>query len=135
MSRGSAAARSAGSASARANAGLAVLAPSHLAIHPTFGPWFALRAAIVVDVDGPPPRPIPARACACDHGCGPALARALAAGPPTSADELRARWRLWLAVRDACPVGRAHRYPDDQLTYHYTGDRAALPAAVTDDPV
>ncbi|MBK9036437.1 MAG: hypothetical protein IPL61_35190 [Myxococcales bacterium] len=110
-------------------AGLAALAPSHLAIHPIYGPWFALRAAIVIDVDGPPPRPVPARACDCAQGCQPALDRALAAGAPRDAAELRERWRLWLAVRDACPVGRAWRYGEQQLTYHYTGDRAALPHA------
>jgi len=107
-------------------AGLAALAPSHLAIHPIYGPWFGLRAAIVVDVDGPPPRPPVTRACDCAHGCAPALDQALAAGPPRDGAELRERWRLWLAVRDACPVGRAHRYGEEQLTYHYTGDRSLL---------
>lgn len=107
-------------------AGLATLAPSHLAIHPVYGPWFALRAAIVLDLDGPPPRPAPPRACDCARGCQPALDRALAAGAPVGAAELRERWRLWVAVRDACPVGRAHRYADIQLRYHYTGDRACL---------
>jgi hypothetical protein len=34
-------------------AGLAWLAPSNLAIHPTFGPWISLRALITVDVPGP----------------------------------------------------------------------------------
>lgn len=111
-------------------AGLATLAPSHLAIHPIYGPWFALRAAIVLDLDGPAPRTPPARACDCARGCQPALDRALAAGAPTSADELRERWRLWLAVRDACPVGRAHRYADIQLRYHYTGERACLQSAL-----
>ena len=109
-------------------AGLAALAPSHLCVHPRFGPWIALRAAIVIDVDGPPPAaPPPRRGCDCATGCGPALERAVAAGPPRGADELRERWRLWLAVRDACPIGRDHRYADDQLRYHYTGDRAFLP--------
>jgi len=112
-------------------AGLAALAPSHLCVHPRFGPWIALRAAVVVDVDGPVgATAAPAhQPCDCATGCGPALTRALAAGPPRDADELRERWRLWLAVRDACPVGRDYRYGDDQLRYHYTGDRAALPVA------
>ena len=35
-------------------------------------------------------------------------------------------WRLWLAVRDACPVGREHRYGDDQIGYHYRHDRTLL---------
>jgi len=29
-------------------------------------------------------------------------------------------WRAWLAVRDACPLGRAHRYTEPQVLYHYT---------------
>lgn len=106
--------------------GLAWLSPSHLSVHPTYGPWIGLRAAIVLDVDGPPPRaPLPPT-CDCAHACLPRLDEALAAGVPGSAAELRPRWRLWLAMRDACPVGRAHRYDDDQLRYHYTGDRGAL---------
>jgi len=107
-------------------AGLAWLSPSHLSVHPTYGPWIALRAAIVIDVDGPPSHEPPAPPCDCARGCGPALDRALAAGEPRGRNDLRERWRLWLAVRDACPAGRDHRYGDAQIRYHYTGDRAAL---------
>jgi hypothetical protein len=110
-------------------AGLAWLSPSHLSVHPTYGPWIGLRAAIVLDVDGPPPRPPLPPPCDCAHHCLPRLADALADGVPRSAGELRPRWHAWLAVRDACPVGRAHRYDDAQLRYHYTGDRAALDEA------
>jgi len=106
-------------------AGLAWLAPSHLCVHPTFGPWIALRAAVVLDLEGPPPPPL-SPPCECATGCGPALERALAAGTPGDTAELRERWRLWLAVRDACPVGRAHRYGEHQIRYHYTGDRTVL---------
>ena len=107
-------------------AGLAWLSPSHMCVHPVYGPWFALRAAVVLDVDGPPPRTPLSPPCECATGCGPRLTEALAGGVPTSAGELRPRWLSWLAVRDACPVGRAHRYDEAQLRYHYTGDRAAL---------
>lgn len=111
-------------------AGLAWLAPSHMCVHPVHGPWIGLRAAIVIDVEGPPPRPPPWTTsnapCDCSRGCQPALERALAAGPPTSQAELRDRWKLWLAVRDACPVGRDARYGEHQIRYHYTGDRTAL---------
>lgn len=108
---------------AAAIAGLAYLAPSHLCVHPVYGPWIALRALIVFDLDAPEAAPPIAPPCDCARGCGDAYAAALAAGAPTSTAELRARWRLWLAVRDACPVGRAHRYDDAQITYHYTGER------------
>jgi cyanocobalamin reductase (cyanide-eliminating) / alkylcobalamin dealkylase len=103
-------------------AGLAWLAPSHMCVHPTFGPWMALRAAIVIDVEGPSARVPITPPCDCATGCQAALDRAIAAGPPRDQAELRERWKLWLAVRDACPVGRAHRYDDDQIRYHYAGD-------------
>jgi hypothetical protein len=35
-------------------------------------------------------------------------------------------WRAWVAVRDACPVGRASRYGDEQIRYHYAKDRGVL---------
>lgn len=97
-------------------AGLAALAPTHLLVHPTYGPWFALRAMLLCT--GEPPRASAPVAPACEATCGSCLVRfeiALAATGPDA-------WRAWLAVRDACPVGREHRYGDDQLAYHYTKD-------------
>lgn len=114
--------------------GLAPLTPAMLCIHPVYGPWIALRAAVVLDVAGPPgpaPAPVPP-ACACAELCMPALARAQAASSAAAAggDPVAPRWDLWLAVRDACPVGREHRYPQALLHYVYTKDRSALRAAV-----
>lgn len=103
-------------------AGLAWLSPSHLCVHPEYGPWIALRAAVVLDLPGEPSRPI-APPCDCSAGCLPWLETALAAGEPANQDDLRERWRLWLAVRDACPVGREHRYSEEQILYHYIGVR------------
>jgi hypothetical protein len=89
-------------------AGLGALAPNHLVIHPLYGPWFALRAAIVIDGSPPPaPRPI-ARSCQCDATCTTVLERA-----QQSTD-----WHDWLAVRDACRL-RTWRYSDDQIRFHY----------------
>ncbi|MGE5185558.1 MAG: hypothetical protein ACM31C_26020 [Acidobacteriota bacterium] len=97
-------------------AGLAYLAPTHLSIHPTYGPWFALRAVVLVAGDPPvSPATVPPP-CRCARACTSALAEAMSSKDPES----------WIAVRDACPVGREHRYPDDQLRYHYTKDRALL---------
>lgn len=99
--------------------GLAALAPSQLLIHPTFGPWFALRAVLLLDGIEPPLAPRVSLPCACtDHGCVQAFDHAMA-----HPDD----WRAWLAVRDACPIGRAYRYDDDQLAYHYTKDPRYLP--------
>lgn len=91
--------------------GLGALAPSRLVIHPIHGPWFALRAVIVVEGEPPVRRPI-AQPCTCDARCAEAIAAARSASGPES-------WRAHLAVRDACSL-RAHRYSDDQAGYHYT---------------
>ena len=89
-------------------AGLAALSPSHLAIHPIYGPWFALRALVV----GVGPRRLPtALPCACtENRCAQLFSRALDS----------TGWEAWLAVRDACSTGRAWRYSEAQLHYHYT---------------
>ncbi len=87
--------------------GLGALSPSQLVIHPVVGPWFALRAVVVVPGAAPVRAPIP-RACVCTGAC----ARACAAA--TGATTLRP----WLAVRDACSLG-AHRYDDAHIAFHY----------------
>jgi methylmalonic aciduria homocystinuria type C protein len=101
-------------------AGLAALAPTQLLVHPTFGPWFALRAVILVNAEPPVVSPgRVARPCQCEGGgCEAAFERAC---------QHPEDWRMWLAMRDACPVGRAYRYSDDQIAYHYTKDRRYLP--------
>ncbi len=95
--------------------GLGVLAPTQLVIHPVYGPWFALRAIVLVDEPPPLPRPLPTVSC-CTSDCAARLDVALA-----SRD-----WQAWVAVRDACNVGREYRYPDEQITYHYTKNRRLL---------
>lgn len=94
-------------------AGFAAMGPTHLAIHPTYGPWFGLRALVALPGEprAAPPR-LPAYICSGD--CAAVLAR-------SSED-----WRSWLAVRDACCTGRDHRYGEAQLAYHYTKDPALL---------
>lgn len=107
--------------------GLAQLGPANLNVDLDLGPWLALRAAIVVDLPGPSAPPIGPRPCdACaDRPCVPALARAVAAG--FDADPL-----AFVGVRDACPLGRAARYSEAQIRYHYLKDRAALDAPASD---
>jgi methylmalonic aciduria homocystinuria type C protein len=106
--------------------GLAPLSPVGLNVHPVYGPWFALRAAVVLDLAGPAGDPPPtALACEdCVHTCVPLFERARAAqvGRASIADT----WPLWLAVRDACPVGRSYRYDEAQIRYHYARDRSVL---------
>lgn len=110
--------------------GFAYLSPSHLSVHATYGPWIALRAAVVVDIDGPagappqPPNPCPD----CESHCLPRFRHAASATGVTLEGHatIERHWRLWLAVRDACPVGRSHRYSDEQIRYHYMKDRDVL---------
>ena len=92
--------------------GLAEATPCGLVMHQDFGLWWALRAVIVVGVPGPAAKrregPRVCAACA-DKPCIDAF---VAAGDSTD-------WKLWLTVRDACPVARDQRYSDEQAEYHY----------------
>jgi hypothetical protein len=88
--------------------GLAAQAPTGLVVHPIYGPWFALRAIVLVDGEPVPRLPI-AKPCTCEGRCEAALAAAQA-----SRD-----WRAWLGVREACTVSE-WRYSDEQIRYHYT---------------
>jgi hypothetical protein len=100
-------------------AGLAALSPAQLLVHREFGPWFALRAVILAPGEAPTSVPRTELPCRCaERGCVAAFDRAMA----TPAD-----WRAWIAVREACPIGRAYRYSDDQLAYHYSKDPQYLP--------
>jgi hypothetical protein len=102
--------------------GFATLSPSHLAIHPLHGPWIALRAVAVIDVPGPTtPLPVLRSPCErCDAPCLPKLQQALSTSPgPLTSAAIAANASAWIAVRDACPVGRSSRYGSAQLAYHY----------------
>lgn len=105
--------------------GLASLGPAHLSVHPEHGPWFAYRAAVVLDL--PPPGsepPAQVEPCAsCAAPCRAALERVLARGRPLPVAQ---NWQHWLAVRDACPVRPEARYSDAQIRYHYTEDPRSL---------
>ncbi len=116
-------------------AGLAFLAPSHLSVHAVYGPWIALRAVVVFDLNGPSGTPREAvNPCDdCDRQCMAAFGQAVTAAGPTvrTHDALAEHWSHWVAVRDACPVGRQHRYSDAQIRYHYTKDPQALRQALS----
>lgn len=113
-------------------AGLAYLSESHLSVHPSYGPWIALRAAVSFEVraDAIAKLELGHPCGRCEAHCLPAFERAVsAAGEPRDTADIRANFALWLAVRDACPTGRAHRYDDPQIRYHYLVDREQLLAA------
>lgn len=89
--------------------GLGALTDGRLVVHPIYGPWFALRAVILLAAPDPPARAPIAKPCACAAACPAALAAAIAR--PDSG-------QAWLAVRDACSL-RAWRYTDEQIQFHY----------------
>jgi methylmalonic aciduria homocystinuria type C protein len=87
----------------------------------------ALRALVVVRRAGPsgsaPVAPDPCTGC--EAPCLQALDHARREGERLGG-QVEDHWRDWLAVRDACPEGRASRYPDDQIAYHYGKERRWL---------
>ena len=94
------------------------------------------RAAreVVIDVDGPRGSPpLIAPPCDdCDVRCEPAFARAAATlVEPVNQAAVTPHWQLWLAARDACPIGREYRYDDAQIRYHYTKDKAYVRRALS----
>lgn len=101
-------------------AGLAGISPSHLSVHPRVGPWLGLRAVVVfAEQYTPESDPVFERPCErCSKPCLGAFETAVAVP--------EAPWQAWLAVRDSCPVGRAARYDEPQIRYHYTKDLSLL---------
>jgi epoxyqueuosine reductase len=106
-------------------------------IHPTYGPWIAFRAALLIDVPldqpgeaanfDPCPRCVPR---SCIAAC-PALAVNFPAGwdiPSclTHRVEVEADCASRCHARVACVIGPDHRYPDDELEYHHRRALAAM---------
>ncbi len=96
--------------------GLADLSPSHLNVHPQYGPWIAFRSAIVFDSAGPQKKPQPVNLCKpCTEPCMKPFQEAL--------NSKRNSWKKWLKVREACPFGEKFKYSHDQILYHYAKKR------------
>jgi hypothetical protein len=108
-------------------------------VHPVFGPWIALRAAILLTepVDAPRPSagfdPCPTcRERACIAACPAGAVSAAGWDIPTCArhrlaadDECASRCH----ARFDCVIGREHRYPPEELAFH---QRQARPRLVSD---
>ncbi len=109
-------------------AGLGVLAGTQLVIHPVCGPWFSLRAVILLKpTDAVVSQIAAAPSCeppTCNHRCEPLFQLAKQRG----AD---AHWRDWLAPRAACSVGSNWRFSDEQIIYHYTKDQRVIGTGAT----
>ena len=108
--------------------GLTHTSPVHLAIHPQYGPWLALRGVIILDEDASALfTPVSPHPCTrCDAPCLEALKTAKNLSATINADAIAKHWRSWAAIRLVCPVGQSAVYSHDQLRYHYTHSRDAL---------
>jgi hypothetical protein len=107
-------------------------------VHPTYGPWIALRAAILVAESFTLPRATdgfdPCPTCterACIAAC-PANAVTARGWDIPACAESRARpddpCATRCHARFECVIGRAHRYPADALAHHHGRARPVLAA-------
>jgi len=101
-----------------------------LDIHPVYGPWFAFRAAFLTDAEIPEvihqPFASPCESCSAKPCISACPVEAVSDGKfhlSTCADHRLAEGSPCLErcfSRQACPVGSAHRYSDEQQRYHMT---------------
>jgi len=113
--------------------GLAPMRTGMLNIHPVYGPWIALRAILSFDLNAATleETPLPALPTEWEEACSLAFKDACdAAGEILSHQDIKDDWERWLKVRDTCPIGKEHRYCEEQVLYHYTQDPEILRAAV-----
>lgn len=120
-------------------AGLGSRSRLGLLIHPTYGPWIGLRAACFLDAPWPSDDGLVPDLCdGCPAPCVKSCpGRAFpdgrwdvdsCSGFKRASDTCRSS----CAAREACPLGREHRYPDLAVAYHNhraTG-RSALAASI-----
>jgi hypothetical protein len=114
-----------------------------LLVHPVYGPWMALRAAVLVPHDVTAPRPAdgfdPCPTCverpcvaACPVGAiGPGGWDVPACSAHRLADE--AHCASGCTARIACVYGRAHVHPPDALAFHQAAARRTMAAYASAD--
>ncbi len=105
-------------------------------VHPTYGPWIALRAAVLLPIDVTAPRPSdgfdPCPTCverpciaACPVGAvGTAGWDVAGCIAHRLADE--SHCAAGCTARLDCVYGRAHRYPPDALAFHQAAARSMM---------
>ncbi|THF62904.1 hypothetical protein E6C76_16705 [Pseudothauera nasutitermitis] len=103
--------------------------PFMVGILPGWGSWFGYRAALLADTSLPVTAPLrvesPCLACAAQPCIAACPARAMEGGGFVLEKCLAYRrqpgspCRARCLARDACPVGRAHRYDEDHMRHTY----------------
>jgi hypothetical protein len=111
-------------------AGIGPSSPLGVQVHPVYGPWWAYRALIVVDVALSAAVPLGDACAGCPAPCvdacpGRAVRTTGFVIPACHAHRLIAPpCQLSCAARIACVRGPEHRYSDAQLAFHM---RASMP--------
>ena len=107
--------------------GLAFLSKSYLSIHPKFGPWVSLRAALVIQgvAELPLPEPMVNPCNQCKSSCEISFNKVLNKMEDQKSHQIIG-WKEWLEVRNACPLGQRYKFGDEQIEYHYTKSKNQL---------
>jgi hypothetical protein len=103
---------------------------SHLCMHPTHGPWFALRSLIIIDADGPDAADIQPLGCPFTQDQQQQIEQSVAELKAKGGfDQWKKHWVEWIAIRQLAAefVGAGvSKYCQHQLEYHYIKDVPAL---------
>ena len=91
----------------------------HHSVHPRLGAWLSYRAALVLKENAKPEE----AGLAPDERMPMVFDVEQYGGPESRQTGESSSFVKWLAVRDAVPVGREHRFPEAMIRYHYTGQR------------
>eukprot|EP00877_Chromochloris_zofingiensis_P014264 jgi/Chrzof1/9091/Cz03g35220.t1 len=105
---------------------------THLCMHPVFGPWFALRAVVVFDLDCPDDISCQQLSCPwpeLEQEAADKMNELLKKG---GFDNFQQHWQDWAQLRQ---IGAKHTparywYSPDQLEYHYTKKASVLLHAI-----
>lgn len=110
--------------------------PFRVGILPGWGSWFAYRAALLADTALPPTAPLqvesPCLSCAARPCIAACPAQAMAGGEfalEACVDYRRlpdSRCAHACVARDACPVGREHRYDEEHMRHSYGASLRAI---------
>lgn len=125
--------------------GMCYLSPkTHLCIHPKYGSWIALRAAIVFNCiyDKEPPVLMAPVCPECEIKQGEMLDEILK-NKETNIKVFFGHYyyyyyqkaevaQKWIDFRCVCDVGKEYKYCDNQLMYHYTKDIKYIQSALND---
>lgn len=113
--------------------GLAYFSQSaHLSMHPTFGPWWAIRSVIILDVDFDESFSCPELHINPIADLEAELEIVTAALKAKGGIETwKHNWREWVEMRKLS--GRhhvEHQYSEDQIEYHYSKNKQVLLRAI-----